>query len=202
MEVCVGDILSFENSSFFSADLILLASSEPQGMCYIETANLDGETNLNIRSVLICTSGMTYPIDLARMAGHTGAEQSNRHFYEFVGNTVLKGEQTDPVPVSATQLLLRGARLRNTSWVYGLVVYTGHESKLLMNSTKAPLKRSTVDIVTNYQIIFLFVILVVLSLVSAIGNLMKNNNRENHEFYIKADENSGISSPSSSSTTT
>ena len=89
MEVCVGDILSFENSSFFSADLILLASSEPQGMCYKETANLDGETNLNIRSVLICTSGMTYPIDLARMAGHTGAEQSNRHLYEFAGNTVL-----------------------------------------------------------------------------------------------------------------
>ena len=176
MEVCVGDILSFENSSFFSADLILLASSEPQGMCYIETANLDGETNLNIRSVLICTSGMTYPIDLARMAGHMGAEQPNRHLYEFAGNTVLKGEQTDTLPVSATQLLLRGARLRNTS-------------------------STTVDIVTDYQIMFLFVILV-LSLVSAIGNLIKNNNRENHKFYIKADENSGSSSPSSSSTTT
>jgi len=189
MEVCVGDILCVENSSFFPADLILLASSEPQGMCYIETANLDGETNLKIRSGLVCTSEMTDPNDLSRMTGHVEAEQPNRHLYEFAGNIVLTGKQADPVPVSATQLLLRGARLRNTSWVYGLVVYTGHESKLLMNSTKAPLKRSTVDIVTNYQIIFLFVILVVLSLISAIGNLIKNNNGEDHEFYIKADKN-------------
>jgi len=189
MEVCVGDILCVENSSFFPADLILLASSEPQGMCYIETANLDGETNLKIRSGLVCTSEMTDPNELSRMTGHVEAEQPNRHLYEFAGNIVLTGKQADPVPVSATQLLLRGARLRNTSWVYGLVVYTGHESKLLMNSTKAPLKRSTVDIVTNYQIIFLFVILVVLSLISAIGNLIKNNNGEDHEFYIKADEN-------------
>ena len=189
MEVCVGDILCVEDSSFFPADLILLASSEPQGMCYIETANLDGETNLKIRSGLVCTSDMTDPVDLSRLTGHVEAEQPNRHLYEFAGNIILTGKQSDPVPVSATQLLLRGSRLRNTAWVYGLVVYTGHESKLLMNSTKAPLKRSTVDIVTNYQIIFLFVILVILSLVSAIGNLIKNNNDESHEFYIKADEN-------------
>ena len=152
------DILRVENSSFFPADLILLASSEPQGMCYIETANLDGETNLKIRSALVCTSELTDPLDLAKMTGQVEAEQPNRHLYEFAGNIDLGNQQEAPTPVSATQLLLRGARLRNTAWVYGLVVYTGHESKLLMNSTKAPLKRSTVDIVTNYQIIFLFVI--------------------------------------------
>ena len=79
----------------------------------------------------------------------------------------------DAEPISANQLLLRGARLRNTGWVAGLVVYTGHETKLLMNSTKAPLKRSTIDRVTNYQIIFLFLILILLSLVSAIGNAVQ-----------------------------
>jgi phospholipid-transporting ATPase len=62
------------------------------------------------------------------MTGHVEAEQPNRHLYEFARNIVLTGEQTDPVPVSPTQLLWKGARLRNTSWVYGLVVYTGHES--------------------------------------------------------------------------
>ena len=67
-------------------------------------------------------------------------------------------------------MLLRGSRLRNTQWIYGFVVYTGHESKLLMNSTKAPLKRSTLDKETNTQIVFLFCILVALALISASVN--------------------------------
>jgi phospholipid-transporting ATPase len=58
--------------------------------------------------------------------------------------------------------------LRNTSWVFGIVIYTGHETKLMMNSTSAPLKRSTVDKMTNTQILLLFFILVVLCLLSAV----------------------------------
>ena len=70
-------------------------------------------------------------------------------------------------------MLLRGSKLRNTSWVYGLVVYTGAESKLMMNSTKAPLKSSRVEKVTNYQIVFLFLILVVISLISSGANSLQ-----------------------------
>lgn len=50
------------------------------------------------------------------------------------------------VPLSPDQVLLRGAKLQNTNWVFGLVIYTGHETKLMKNSaTSAPLKRSTVS---------------------------------------------------------
>jgi phospholipid-transporting ATPase len=60
--------------------------------------------------------------------------------------------------------------LRNTSWVFGIVLYTGHDTKLMHNSTSAPLKRSTVDKLTNTQILMLFFILIVLCLTSAIFN--------------------------------
>jgi len=183
--VCVGDIVKVVNTKFFPADLILLASSEPQGMCYIETANLDGETNLKIRSSLSFTSKMTKTQDLVNFSGTIQCELPNRQLYEFVGNIIATGEPA--VPLSSTQLLLRGAKLMNTPWVYGVVVYTGHESKLLMNSTKAPLKRSNIDKITNYQIIFLFLILVCLALISAIANEiqgMSKGGKEGIETYI------------------
>jgi P-type E1-E2 ATPase len=38
----VGDVVRLENNSFIPADVIVLSSSEPEGLCYIETSNLDG----------------------------------------------------------------------------------------------------------------------------------------------------------------
>ena len=55
--------------------------------------------------------------------------------------------------IQADQILLRGAQLRNTTFIYGLVVYTGHDSKLLRNASRAPLKRSNMDNVTNRQVV-------------------------------------------------
>jgi phospholipid-transporting ATPase len=147
-EVVVGDMVKVENGRFFPADLILLASSEPMGMCYIETANLDGETNLKLRQASPATAEMT-TVDLAKdIVGTLECEGPNNRLYNFVGNISIdrKGSKT---PLSGDQVLLRGAQLRNTQWIFGLVVYTGHESKLLQNATAAPIKRSNVDHMTN-----------------------------------------------------
>uniref|UniRef100_A0A8C8FDG1 Phospholipid-transporting ATPase n=1 Tax=Oncorhynchus tshawytscha TaxID=74940 RepID=A0A8C8FDG1_ONCTS len=120
--------------------------SEPQAMCYTETSNLDGETNLKIRQGLTHTAGLQSLEELMGLSG-----------------------RLDAVPLGPDQVLLRGAQLRNTQWVVGIIVYTGHDSKLMQNSTKAPLKRSNVERVTNVQILVLFCILLVMALVSSIG---------------------------------
>lgn len=44
------------------------------------------------------------------------------------------------VSLGPDQILLRGAALRNTAWAFGVVIYTGHDTKLMRNSTSAPLK--------------------------------------------------------------
>lgn len=85
------------------------------------------------------------------------------------------------------QLLLRGALLRNTNWVFGVVIYTGHETKLMKNSTSAPLKRSTVDKMTNTQILMLFFMLLVLCLLSAIFNELWTRIHQNKDWYIGLD---------------
>ena len=57
-----------------------------------------------------------------------------------------------PEPIQPDHILLRGAQLRNTDWVHGLVVYTGRDSKLVRNATKTPLKRSNMDRIINKQV--------------------------------------------------
>jgi phospholipid-transporting ATPase len=77
------------------------------------------------------------------------------------------------IPLGPDQLLLRGAQLRNTPWVYGIVVFTGHETKLMRNATAAPIKRTAVEKQVNVQIVFLFVLLLALSIGSTIGSSIR-----------------------------
>ena len=60
--------------------------SEPQAICYVETANLDGETNLKIRQGLPCTAHLVEGKDLMKLAGKVECETPNRYLYQFTGN--------------------------------------------------------------------------------------------------------------------
>lgn len=66
----------------------LLFRSEPQAMCFIETANLDGETNLKIRQGVPSTATLLETKDLMQFEGTIECELPNRLLYEF--NGVLK----------------------------------------------------------------------------------------------------------------
>ncbi|XP_075564901.1 phospholipid-transporting ATPase IB isoform X2 [Pelecanus crispus] len=185
-EVAVGDIVKVTNGQHLPADMIIISSSEPQAMCYIETANLDGETNLKIRQGLSQTASLQSREELMKVSGRIECEGPNRHLYDFTGNLRLDGQS--PVPVGPDQILLRGAQLRNTQWVLGIVVYTGHDTKLMQNSTKAPLKRSNVEKVTNMQILVLFCILLVMALVSSVGALLWNRTHGEVVWYLGSNE--------------
>ncbi|KAH8415892.1 hypothetical protein KR222_003038 [Zaprionus bogoriensis] len=181
-ELTVGTIIKVTNDNFFPADLVLLSSSEPQAMCFIETANLDGETNLKIRQGLPATAKLLETKDLMQLEGRIECELPNRLLYEF--NGVLKEYGKAPVALGNDQVLQRGAMLRNTAWVFGVVVYTGHETKLMKNSTAAPLKRSTVDKLTNTQILMLFMILISLCILSGLCNLFWSQRHSKTDWYL------------------
>uniref|UniRef100_A0A8C3RT06 Phospholipid-transporting ATPase n=1 Tax=Chelydra serpentina TaxID=8475 RepID=A0A8C3RT06_CHESE len=183
VNVAVGDIVKVTNGQHLPADMIIVSSSEPQAMCYIETSNLDGETNLKIRQGLTQTASLQSREDLMKVSGKIECEGPNRHLYDFIGNLRLNGQS--PVPIGPDQILLRGAQLRNTQWVLGIVVYTGHDTKLMQNSTKAPLKRSNVEKVTNMQILVLFCILLVMALVSSVGALLWNRTHGEVIWYLE-----------------
>uniref|UniRef100_A0A8C1L8C4 Phospholipid-transporting ATPase n=1 Tax=Cyprinus carpio TaxID=7962 RepID=A0A8C1L8C4_CYPCA len=181
-KVSVGEVVRAANGDHLPADLIILSSSEPQGMCYIETSNLDGETNLKIRQGLQITADIKDIDSLMRLSGRMECETPNRHLYEFVGNIRLDGHST--VPLGPDQILLRGAQLRNTQWVHGIVVYTGHDTKLMQNSTSPPLKLSNVERITNFQILVLFGCLLAISLVCSIGQTIWKYQYGNDAWYM------------------
>ncbi|KAL7331834.1 aminophospholipid translocase [Mucor circinelloides] len=171
----VGDICRIDNSQFFPADLILLSSSEPEGLCYIETSNLDGEVNLKIKQALPETAIHTSPAQISTMSGVVKSEQPNNRLYNYDGtlttaNHATGGGRTKDYPLDPSMLLLRGAQLRNTSWIYGLVVFTGHETKLMLNSSKKPTKASNVTRITNRNILYLFAMLVTMSVLCSVGS--------------------------------
>ncbi|XP_078116348.1 putative phospholipid-transporting ATPase IA isoform X4 [Sander vitreus] len=181
-KVEVGDIIRVNGSDFVPADAVILSTSEPQGMCYIETSNLDGETNLKIRQGLQMTADIKDIDSLMRLSGRMECESPNRHLYEFVGNIRLDGYSS--MPLGPDQILLRGAQLRNTQWVHGVVVYTGHDTKLMQNSTRPPLKLSNVERITNFQILVLFGCLLAISLVCSIGQTIWKYQYGNDAWYM------------------
>lgn len=185
IDVKVGDIVRVESEQPVPADMALLASSEPEGLCYIETANLDGETNLKIKQAIPETAHLVSPGDLSRLSGRLRSEQPNSSLYTYeAALTMNAGGGEKELPLGPDQLLLRGATVRNTPWVHGVVVFTGHETKLMRNATATPIKRTAVERMVNIQILMLVSILICLSVISSIGDLVVRKTQAQHLTYL------------------
>lgn len=82
------------------------------------------------------------------------------------------------IPLDISNLLLRASRLRNTSFIYGLVVYTGRDTKLAHNSQVKANKFSSTESKVNIFLLLSFLILMFFSIVAAI-----RYHRPNYWFY-------------------
>ncbi|KAJ5077251.1 putative phospholipid-transporting atpase [Anaeramoeba ignava] len=161
----VGDIVKITNGKFFPADIVILSTSEPMNMCYIETCNLDGETNLKIRQGLQVTSFLNNnENELSNFQATIDSELPNNRLYKFNG-ALNFNEETHSL--SNTQMLLRGCALKNTKWIIGVVIFTGSDSKIMKNSTDPPSKRSTIEKQLNIRLISIFIFLGIIGLVGA-----------------------------------
>uniref|UniRef100_A0A2P2LHY8 Phospholipid-transporting ATPase n=1 Tax=Rhizophora mucronata TaxID=61149 RepID=A0A2P2LHY8_RHIMU len=163
----VGDIVRVKQDGFFPADLLFLASTNPDGVCYVETANLDGETNLKIRKALERTWDYLTPEKASEFKGEVQCEQPNNSLYTFTGNLII---QKQTIPLTPNQILLRGCSLRNTEYIVGAVIFTGHETKVMMNSMNVPSKRSTLERKLDKLILILFGTLFFMCVIGAIGS--------------------------------
>jgi phospholipid-transporting ATPase len=126
-DIHVGDVIIVHKGENFPADLLFLSAENEEGICYIETMQLDGETNLKIKKALDETKDLRHH-SIGSFAGSVTCEPPNSRLYQFTG----KFEAMPPLvqapcmlPLSPAAMLLRGCSLCNTHRIYGLVIYAG-----------------------------------------------------------------------------
>ena len=158
--------------------MILLYSSGQKGQCFVETKSLDGETNLKIKNTKkeiqerYHQAGGQSKIktaDLANIKASINCEKPNNAIYKFEGVITIEGLNNDEdLALGPDNVLLRGMSLKNTEEVYGLVVYTGHDTKIMQNTAQAKYKFSNLELMMNKAIVGILCFQFTLSLIGAV----------------------------------
>lgn len=191
-ELSVGDVVKVDTDEYFPSDLLLLSSSYEDGVCYVETMNLDGETNLKIKRCLEATLDLNGDEKFSKFKATIRCEDPNPNLYTFVGNLEFENKMYS---VSPSLVLLRDSKLRNTDYVYGVVIFSGHDTKVVRNSTRSPSKRSRLERKMDEVIYLLFSILVVISLVNSIGSSVIIKSDMTHWWYILLQDSDSLFDP-------
>jgi len=181
----VGDIVKIERNSEFPADLVFLATEDEEGLCYVETANLDGETNLKLKYCPGATAGLTTAASLTDFAAqfHLQCETPNHRLYEFEGS-FTNSASGERIGLDASALLLRGCRLRKTQWVIGMVAFAGVDTKIQRNGAPAPRKVTQLERATNVLVALVFGAQFLLALVSAGLNQVYSTRGWSSTWYL------------------
>ncbi|KAM4707629.1 phospholipid-transporting ATPase IC-like [Discoglossus pictus] len=182
--ICVGDIIRMNKNEFVPADVLLLSSSEPNSLCYVETAELDGETNLKFKMSLEVTDKLLQDEKaLTEFDALIECEEPNNRLDKFVGTLFWRGMSYG---IDADKILLRGCTIRNTNYSHGLVIFAGADTKIMKNSGKSRLKKTKIDELMNYMVYAIFVILILAAAGLAIGNTFWEDRfgRANVSWYL------------------
>ncbi|CCI48859.1 unnamed protein product [Albugo candida] len=206
-EVKVGDYVKVKNLEVLPADLLIVStdSGNSQGsniasdsICYIETKNLDGETNLKLREAAAPIRFMfdkhqdTFePID-----GFLESELPNGDIHHYSGTLHITSTYTgvsSVTPVQLKNVVYRGSRLRNTNCIYGLVIHTGTDCTILMNSgDEFPVKVSSIDEKTNRQVVIVVALVALMSFFGALGAQLYAKSSKNVSFIVSNVSNNDV----------
>ena len=192
----LGDIIKVKEGNQFPCDLIFIQSSpEAKGQCNVDTKNINGETNLHTKKI---NPKMNFQ-NLSDINYLCITKKPNEHIYEFEAvfhgitnnNNILNINKKEPLHFNYDNFILRGSSLRQTQYIIGIAVYIGHNTKSMRNSPSATQKISKLEKLMNFQILFIFIFQVVLSIIASIINVIifYSNNSFIDKFVNIAENN-------------
>ncbi|KAH7171026.1 hypothetical protein EDB81DRAFT_636115 [Dactylonectria macrodidyma] len=181
-DIKVGDVIRLSRDEPVPADIVLLHSDGENGIAYIETMALDGETNLKAKQVTHALEGCNSIEGVSKCAAQFVIEDPNPDLFNFDGRVTV-GDKT--VPLTLNEVIYRGSVLRNTSSAYGIVVNTGEECKIRMNANKHPkAKKPALERVVNKIVVALAVYVIILSVGVSMGYVKWQKDTERHSWYL------------------
>ena len=182
-EVKLGDLVRVGKDESFPADMLFLYSKTD--VIFVDTMSLDGETNLKPKllasreavdliekDILEDSKTNLLPsVDaekLCQLSGTVSCELPNQNLEHWDANLECVERIKKVKKLKISNLLLRGCYLRNTEFVYGLVVYLGKETKIMKNAKKPPHKVSNLMRMMNYMLytVFLFQVCIIVTFAS------------------------------------
>jgi phospholipid-translocating P-type ATPase (flippase) len=212
-DVEVGDGIEIKDGETVPADMLILSTQlrsgfsqqdnvfNTAGICYVNTADMDGETNLKVFEGRAETNHLndfpgtqsTKLEDFFCEENTIEVDEPNTRLYQVEGSLTLAKqctlEASNAAPLKMDldkhNVLLRQTKVENTHRVWGVVIYTGPETKIAMNNAQVKdRKSSSMDKMLNRMLILVFVVLLVLCFGCAIGCGTWNDAYAEESWYI------------------
>ena len=195
-EIKVGNLIKVKCNEIIPADLLVICSSNVEGIFYLQTSNIDGESNLKEREALIFTQKIFLNKKIKKDENNLQnlfkeyceieVSQPNKNIYEIDG--IINYSENDKTPFEIRNTAIRGARLKNTKFIYGIILYTGKDTKIMMNIIKEKKKVAYLDkLVDKIVLIIVIVRIVYVLLFMGIGIIYRKKylpkyNGKNKEY--------------------
>ncbi|KAF2259271.1 phospholipid-translocating P-type ATPase [Lojkania enalia] len=182
-DINVGDIVKLERDDAAPADLVILHTSGENGVAYVETMALDGETNLKSKQTTASLSKtIDHQEDITECKAHFVVEDPNLDLYNFEGRVTLDGKTA---PLTTNEIIFRGSVLRNTPDAVGMVIYSGEECRIRMNANKNPrIKAPALQFVVNRIVVIMVIFVICLAVFNTVAYKIWSDHEEDDFWYL------------------
>ena len=166
----IGDIVQIKRDETIPADILILETSNETGLCFVDTKNLDGETNLKekfihkgIKDKIITNYSIKGFYEdynssyYSKFDSRIICDKPNEYLDSWEGTIFINSIDNFQASTNIKNLLLRGSDLKNTEFIIGIIVYAGHLTKIMRNAKNPPIKSSNIMVIMNKILLSLFV---------------------------------------------
>ncbi|XP_042626494.1 phospholipid-transporting ATPase VB [Cyprinus carpio] len=192
-DVRVGDFVRVLSNEIIPADILLLHTSDPNGVCHMETANLDGETSLKQRKVVPGFSSLGEPFQPQTFDSTVVCENPNNNLNLFKGYVERPDKRRTGLGMGFLLLWcfyeMAVAILQMFLFLRHDLFIAGHETKSMLNNSGPRYKRSKIERKMNTDVLFCVVLLFFMCLIGALGHAIWLETFSSMPSYIVPDSN-------------